>query len=877
MLLTWTLACEGTCGRSAAPVTARLLGAEMIALEGGRPVHYVHPHAELGIVAATHDAFDVRSDGRTLVSTSTRTAGAWTKVTFTLPGLGEDAAIAAVGRTWRLRPLPKTWPQLSDSALSTETSTRRERLKALLEKLEGPALLAAHVEKLKLIRGSGPEEYRGALEAWRAAAERVGMTSTHSRALRSLAFQALYAREFSEAFELLDRADGLDRSIDNDPGLIRTLNYRALIHAELGQYRKALQVNDQALALAQSRGLVEELAPIVQARASALIEIGRYEAAWTTLDHARPYFAAYETNYYNDRGFALARGMAAGAIPVDWPRVLDELARARALLERREHRGPEYAILLTNLLLVLFYTDDIAAWREILAALESLAFEPPGFVGVFTELMRGHLALRSDEVVASDVHFRAALARAERDANGQPSDSTWRAHYGLAQVADANGDAERTLEAYATALAHLEALSRRTQLGTDRASFIDDRYRLFVDAVDAFLRYERVDLALLAADGSRSFPYRVLHLRGALDQLDASTRVALRRALDVYVAEREALEKRAEQAELVHPAERAAFRDETAAMRIALQKRFDDAFALVENAEGGWFSDAFTVDKLTAALGPDEGMLVPWGDGQDQVWFAVRPDGVRVMKTRPRGPWWTSPEDATPHLYVATMAHDEAWSALGTRAENREWLTAATVSFVPFPRLVRRAENRNDAGAVIVADPTSDLPSARQEGEIVATHLLGALVLEGDAATRSRVLEAVSSTRHFHFAGHGVLNDEDPWSTHLALARGERLTLEDLFASRPRAQHIVLSGCDTGTRSSMGRTVQVGLAEAFLAAGASSVVATSRRVDDRKARRFMERFYDAGGATRPAAALRTVALSTPADVWSAYHVLGAAK
>jgi CHAT domain-containing protein len=70
----------------------------------------------------------------------------------------------------------------------------------------------------------------------------------------------------------------------------------------------------------------------------------------------------------------------------------------------------------------------------------------------------------------------------------------------------------------------------------------------------------------------------------------------------------------------------------------------------------------------------------------------------------------------------------------------------------------------------------------------------------------------------------------------------------------------VLSGCDTGLEGGLSRgsaegDERIGLARAFLAAGASSVIASLWEVDDRQAQSYMPELYPLLKSRSPAAAL----------------------
>ena len=156
------------------------------------------------------------------------------------------------------------------------------------------------------------------------------------------------------------------------------------------------------------------------------------------------------------------------------------------------------------------------------------------------------------------------------------------------------------------------------------------------------------------------------------------------------------------------------------------------------------------------------------------------------------------------------------------------------------------------------------LPWAGREVASIAG-LLGAraTVLSGPAATEARVRESLPGKSLLHFATHGIVQNEERLSSYLALAGGNvapgqpeertdgRLTATETYDLALDADLIVLSGCRTALGPIMGDGV-IGFTRGFLAAGASSVVATMWDVPDQTSFELMTGFYRAwagGGAS----------------------------
>ncbi|HMV68925.1 MAG TPA: CHAT domain-containing protein [Myxococcota bacterium] len=93
------------------------------------------------------------------------------------------------------------------------------------------------------------------------------------------------------------------------------------------------------------------------------------------------------------------------------------------------------------------------------------------------------------------------------------------------------------------------------------------------------------------------------------------------------------------------------------------------------------------------------------------------------------------------------------------------------------------------------------------------------------------------------------------------LADGAALTAADVLSGPPPPARVVLSGCETGrTRPTDVETL--GLAQAFVVAGAGAVVASVRPVDDAEAAVWMAALYGAGFASGdPATAFRAATLA----------------
>ena len=151
-----------------------------------------------------------------------------------------------------------------------------------------------------------------------------------------------------------------------------------------------------------------------------------------------------------------------------------------------------------------------------------------------------------------------------------------------------------------------------------------------------------------------------------------------------------------------------------------------------------------------------------------------------------------------------------------------------------------------EGGALLVGDPhhsnTRLLPHAKEEVKRIEKLLhqktQNVTTLVEEQATKQKVLEQINSAALLHIAAHGKVDGGE-----IDLAGNDVLTMADLQGVKLKARLAVLSCCDTGQGKVTSDGV-VGIARAFLGAGARSVLVTLWAVDDKASMSFMEKFYE---------------------------------
>ncbi len=153
--------------------------------------------------------------------------------------------------------------------------------------------------------------------------------------------------------------------------------------------------------------------------------------------------------------------------------------------------------------------------------------------------------------------------------------------------------------------------------------------------------------------------------------------------------------------------------------------------------------------------------------------------------------------------------------------------------------------------ADFVGMPLHDLPQTREEVENISK-IVGkdAETLFGASATESAFKkEPLNEFRVLHLAVHGFADPQYPERSALVLGADPKagedglLQVREIKKLRLNAELTTLSACDTGVGKLQGEEGVSDLAEAFLAAGAKTVVASLWSADDTFASALMERFY----------------------------------
>jgi len=202
---------------------------------------------------------------------------------------------------------------------------------------------------------------------------------------------------------------------------------------------------------------------------------------------------------------------------------------------------------------------------------------------------------------------------------------------------------------------------------------------------------------------------------------------------------------------------------------------------------------------------------------------------------------------------------------------------------------------RHSWKALLIGNPTSDLPATNEETEalqdLIEYHLPQAQVylLGGAGATKQKVRMELASGEYrvIHYSGHAAFEKDDPARSGLVLADGEILTAREIQECLDGQPWVFLNACASVQEllAESGQPVYTGveahgLACAFILGGARAVIGTLWPVPDQGAYAFASAVYDhllagvsAGEALRRAR--HTSWRERPLDpIWAAYVLYG---
>jgi CHAT domain-containing protein len=244
-----------------------------------------------------------------------------------------------------------------------------------------------------------------------------------------------------------------------------------------------------------------------------------------------------------------------------------------------------------------------------------------------------------------------------------------------------------------------------------------------------------------------------------------------------------------------------------------------------------------------------------------------------------------------PHGSLGALPFAALWDARSGKFLVEEYSLRYLPSIASMS--ARTSDARKATAQLSVFAPLPDsLPGTNAEALAVERLIPNADLRVGNAATELAVRAALRAGRSIHIASHGTHNSQNPLFSRMIVGRTRgqssvddgRLEVHEILGLNTTSPLVFLSGCETALGSAGQGAFAEGseegsLAQAFLIAGAGSVVATLWRVDDAGAVRIAESFYRrlrSGKSTDQALTLsQREAISRERNyTWAAYTISG---
>jgi tetratricopeptide (TPR) repeat protein len=673
-------------------------------------------------------------------------------------------------------------------------------------------------------------------------------------------------------------------------GRAREAYYRGTLATETGDARAALRLLGEARERAARLGLTVLERNAVNAWALQLELLGRASEALTLLRKLEADASTSADASPCERveiainlGFGMLQANEHGAKAGD---PTPELERALAI------EGCKDVYLRTatlgNLALAALERDDPSAARSRLALARSSDGGVRGVERLFWSDLEGRIAL-------AERNGRSALDAFDEEARLASSmlafDAEWRAALGRGEALELLGRNDAALESYRHAEERLTTLSLLVPLGEGRGTFLGDRGRSARLAIDLLVRLHREGEAFAIARASRARVVAGLARSARMEGFGPADRARWEAALGAYRAARAAIDAEAKDDWKLPRGELAGARAGRERRETELRGALDHAFVLLgDSRPRDWSAFSPAPDELTLAFHP---IRTGW------IGLVAAANGVTSF-TLPRLPNANDPAECSALLLSPLRARLDHARRLRVLAYGP--LRTLDIHALPFdgvplasriaveypldvPARVSSARDEGKPAALVIADPTLDLAGTRSENENVVKALRHAErwnvdVFEGPRATSGAILPLFAKAKLLHYAGHGVFAGREGWQSALPLASGGHLAMSDVLAMSSSPSRVVLSGCETGRTSHEAPAESLGLAQAFVIAGADFVIAPVRPVDDAVAARLSSALY--GGLADPhdvdaASILRDAQLRVRTEVpdadWSAFRVV----
>ncbi len=658
---------------------------------------------------------------------------------------------------------------------------------------------------------------------------------------------------------------------DGEADVLRAF-HAAVLASEVGDRREGLEQIAVARALAERLGDTALAMKCEIRELNTLVHVGRFEEAaarWRALADAGTGDPCLDALAMGNLAWTLMRASnAKDDASAQW--------FERALAKHTEScsdRDPTHpANLLTSAALYHLERGELDAADSALTRSSALPMLPEH--AQWHRIVRGGVALaRGDAKGAHGIYARLAeLADAAR-----LTEVAWHAWVGVGRSREAAGDVEGAARAYAEAEARTAQEAVLVPIDAGRLHLYGDRDESARRWVALEIARGRPEAALDVVRRARRRALVSIELARRIGHLDGDARERWERDIARYRRTRDALEEKSAALWLVPKDERPKHAHAIAQDVTEARRALDQAIGDLARFDAASLAAAGFRDPAPGEL------LVTWYPLVEG-WAIFARDAARVRAVV---------VDAAPDAATIVRELTEAIAAadrLTVLAPGGDYsLHRADFSGAPLGKTKpvayaldlppREPAEKPARAALVLSDPRGDLKAAREEGDAVVKILDGqgwrvehAAV---DAATRRRFFAGMNRARLLHYAGHGTYEGHEGWDSSLLLADG-RLTVGDVLTATTAPEAVVLLGCRTARSDGVGASAGLGIAQAFVLAGAEAVVAATREIADGATADVSSRLFSAidDGSDLATTYQRTVYGSEEANPeWDAFVLL----
>ncbi|MDP9268491.1 MAG: tetratricopeptide repeat protein [Acidobacteriota bacterium] len=649
----------------------------------------------------------------------------------------------------------------------------------------------------------------------------------------------------------------------------------------LGKFNAALTEYATALQVYEAAGLKKEKVEGLGDRGAVFLMLGDLPSAERDFSEA----SGLAQSIGNVRGVT-ANLLALGDLEAKRGRHERAAVQYRAALER-SRAAADQDMMATSLLRLAATLPELRDPQgAVVSAKEALEIArkqsaAPGEAEAL--LILGDLLRRQGELQPSLARLTEAEKVAAPIAN---PDLNWQIAYGRGRTLEAMGRVDEAISAYRQSVEIIEGVHSELKEERYRSGYLQDKSQVYIALIRLLLRRDKAGEAFsfaerLRAQGKSTPLERNVSPEAAQHELELRLRIQrLHRAIEEESAKGAEFRGRAA----------AVFSEELQAAQREYQNLLDDrhgrrsgraTVATAERIRQSLPADAALLEYVVA----DDSVLI-FVLTRDQLRSTSSPVSLEELETRIElfrdllnrrtGDQWRPPAESLRHSLV-----DPIEAAGWLRGRRRLFLVPQGVlHYLPFAALARTTDSRTrflvedyvlqylPSASTLAAEPgsagldrrlfalapsRSHLLFATREVQAIQTLLPhGARLLVGTRATESDFKRLAGDYGTIHLATHGFFNKVNPLFSGVELepdARDDgRLEVHEVLELRLRAGLVTLSACETALGTGYYSDVPagddfVGLTDAFLRAGSSSVLATLWEVNDRSTSEFMTEFY----------------------------------